>query len=86
MVFASEVAVDVEDSRVEMTACDLSGATALQVNGGELDLAGVELHGDGASVRVGRTARLIFSVSRVDSAIQRRFVHELVEAQAGEEW
>jgi len=86
VVFASEVAVDVEDSRVEMTACDLSGATALQVNGGELDLAGVELHGDGASVRVGRTARLIFSVSRVDSAIQRRFVHELVEAQAGEEW
>jgi hypothetical protein len=37
-------------------------------------------------VRVGRAARVIFSVSRVDSAIQRRFVHELVEAQAGEEW
>jgi hypothetical protein len=86
VVFSTEVAVDVVDSRVEMTACDLSGATALQVDGGELDLAGVELHGDTASVRVGRAARLIFSVSRVDSATQRRFVHEMVEAKAGEEW
>jgi len=49
-------------------------------------LAGVALHGDTASVRVGRAARLIFSVSRVDSPIQRRFVHEVVEATAGEEW
>jgi pimeloyl-ACP methyl ester carboxylesterase len=86
VVFSPEVAVDVKDSHVEMTACDLSGATALQVEGGELDLAGVGLHGDQASVRVGRAARLIFSVSRVDSAIQRRDVHELVEAKAGEEW
>jgi pimeloyl-ACP methyl ester carboxylesterase len=86
VVFSPEVAVDVEDSRVEMTACDLSGATALQVEGGELDLAGVELRGDSASVRVGRAARLIFSVTRVESAIQRRFVHEMVEAKAGEEW
>ncbi len=86
VVFSTEVAVDVADSRVEMTACDLSGATALQVDGGELDLAGVELRGDAASVRVGRAARIIFSVSRVDSTIQRRFVHEMVEAKAGEEW
>jgi hypothetical protein len=86
VVFSPEVAVDVKDSHVEMTACDLSGATALQVEGGEMDLAGVELRGDDASVRVSRAARLIFSVSRVDSAIQRRYVHELVEAKAGEEW
>jgi hypothetical protein len=58
----------------------------LQVEGGEMDLAGVELRGDDASVRVSRAARLIFSVSRVDSAIQRRYVRELVEAKAGEEW
>jgi pimeloyl-ACP methyl ester carboxylesterase len=86
VVFSPEVAVDVKDSRVEMTACDLTGSLALQVDGGELDLAGVELHGDDASVRVGQAARLIFSVSRVDSALQRRFVHDMVEAKAGEEW
>jgi len=62
-------------------AAPLCGAGA-----GEMDLAGVELRGDDASVRVSRAARLIFSVSRVDSAIQRRYVHELVEAKAGEEW
>jgi hypothetical protein len=86
VVFSPEVAVDVKDSHVEMTACDFSGGTALQVEGGELDLAGVDLHGDGASVRVDRAARLIFSISHVDSALGRRFVHELVEAKAGDQW
>jgi pimeloyl-ACP methyl ester carboxylesterase len=86
VVLSPDVAVDVQDSRVEMTACDLSGTTALQVDGGELDLAGVDLRGGGASVKVVRAARLIFSVSRVDSALQRRFLHDMVDAKAGEEW
>jgi pimeloyl-ACP methyl ester carboxylesterase len=86
VVLSPDVAVDVQDSRVQMTACDLSGSTALQVDGGEVDLAGVNLRGGSSSVKVGRAARLIFSVSHVDSDIQRRFLHDMVEAKAGDEW
>lgn len=86
VVFSSDVAVDAKASHVQMTACELSGAVALQVDGGELDLAGVDFHGDDASVRVTRAARFVFSVSHVESAVQRRFVHEAVDAASGEVW
>ncbi len=79
------VALDVKDSRVEITASDLFGDVALEANGADLDLAGVALQGKRVSVHVAGSSRLIFSISRVDSPIAHRFLHEMLELDPGAE-
>jgi pimeloyl-ACP methyl ester carboxylesterase len=84
-VFASEVALDVKNSKVEVTASDFAGSVAVETSGSDLDLAGVVLQGRQKSVHVGGSSRLIFSISRLDSPVGRRYIHELVETRSGEE-
>ena len=79
------VALVVKGSRVEITASELSGKVAIELDNSDLDLAGVELQGQSASIHVASTSRLIFSVSHVDSPIQRRYLHDLLEPNAGED-
>jgi hypothetical protein len=79
------VALDVKNSRVEITASDFVGEVALESSGAELDLAGVTLQGKDKSVHVGTASRLIFSISRLDSPMGHRFVHELLELGKGAE-
>jgi hypothetical protein len=55
------------------------------VDNSDLDLAGVDLQGQRASVHVATASRLIMSVSHVDSPIQRRYVHDLLEPSSGED-
>jgi hypothetical protein len=75
----------VRNSKVEITASDLAGDVALLTDGGDVDLAGVTLRGMRRSVQVERASRLVFSVSRLDSPVSRRYAHELVELGAGSE-
>jgi hypothetical protein len=84
-VATTAVALDVKRSRVEITASDLVGEVALESSGGDLDLAGVTLQGKAKSVHIGSSTRLIFSISRVDSPVSHRFVHELLELGSGAE-
>jgi pimeloyl-ACP methyl ester carboxylesterase len=79
------VALDVKDSKVEITASDFAGEVALLTSGCDIDLAGITLRGTRRSVQVDRPSRLIFSISRLDSPVSHRFVHELLEPVAGVE-
>jgi hypothetical protein len=79
------VALDAKGSRVEITASEFVGSVAVDVDNSDLDLAGVDLQGQRASVHVAKASRLIFSVSHVDSPVQRRYVHDLLEPNSGEE-
>lgn len=79
------VALDVKNSKVELTASDFAGEVALLTSGGDIDLAGITLRGTRRSVQVDRPSRLIFSISRLDSPVSHRFAHELLEPGAGVE-
>jgi pimeloyl-ACP methyl ester carboxylesterase len=84
-VVSPGVALDVKGSRVELTASDFAGTVALEVEGSDLDLAGVALRGQRASVHVGSASKLIFSVSRAESPINRRYLHGVYEFDIGAE-
>jgi hypothetical protein len=79
------VALNVKGSRVVITASAFAGSVAVDVDNSDLDLAGVELRGQRASVHVVSASRLIFSVSHVDSPIQRRTIHDFLEPNSGED-
>ena len=82
-VSAQATALQVVGSRVEVTACDLSGTVALDSEGSEIDLAGVNLQGQRAGVHVAGSSRIIFSVCRVDSPINHRYLHDAMELNMG---
>lgn len=84
-VVSPAVALQVKGSRVEITASEFEGNVAIDVDNSDVDLAGVDLQGKRASVHVVHASRLIFSVSHVDSPIQRRYVHDLLELNSGED-
>jgi len=84
-VVSQAVALEAKGSRVEITAGEFVGNVAIDVDNSDLDLAGVDLQGLRASVHVATASRLIFSVSHVDSPVQRRYVHDLLEPSSGED-
>ena len=84
-VVSQAVALEAKGSRVEITASEFVGNVAIDVDNSDLDLAGVDLQGLRASVHVATASRLIFSVSHVDSPVQRRYVHDLLEPSSGED-
>ena len=84
-VVAPDVALDVKGSRVEITASDFAGNVALQVEGSDLDVAGVQLQGRRAAVHVGGASKVIFSVSRAESPINQRYLHGVYEFDIGVE-
>jgi pimeloyl-ACP methyl ester carboxylesterase len=84
-VVAQQVALSVKGSRVVITASDFTGNVALQTDGSDLDLAGVELRGQRASVHVDGASKLIISVSRAESPINTRYLHGVYEFDIGAE-
>jgi pimeloyl-ACP methyl ester carboxylesterase len=84
-VVSQAVALEVKGSRVAITASEFAGSMAIAVDNSDVDLAGVDLQGQRASVHVVNASRLTFSVSHVDSPIQRRYVHDLLEPNSGED-
>jgi pimeloyl-ACP methyl ester carboxylesterase len=84
-VSAAETALQVVGSQVEMTACDLSGTVALDSEGSKVDLAGVNLLGRRAGVHVSGSSQIIFSVCRLDSPINHRYLHDAMELNLGAE-
>jgi pimeloyl-ACP methyl ester carboxylesterase len=84
-VVGSGVALTVSGSRVQATACDLTGEVGIQAERSELDLAGVELRGRRAAVLAQGPTSLLFSVSRVESRRTRGFVHGAKELARNDE-
>jgi pimeloyl-ACP methyl ester carboxylesterase len=84
-VTGADVALEVRGSRVQITASDFSGNVALDVEGSDLDLAGVVLRGRRASVHVGGSSRLVFSISHAASPINQRYLHGVYEFDIGAE-
>ena len=84
-VMAQGTALEVKGSRVVITASDFVGNIAVDVEGSDLDLAGVVMRGQRAAVHVGGAAKLIFSVSRADSPINHRYLHGVYEFDIGAE-
>jgi pimeloyl-ACP methyl ester carboxylesterase len=76
-------ALRVKGSRLEITASDFIGNVALDVEGSDIDLAGVSLQGRKAAVHVGSDTKLIFSVSRIDSPNNHRYLHDVLELGVG---
>lgn len=60
---------------LRMTNGSLAGETAIVSEGSRLDLAGVSLSGREHAVRVGAKSRLLFSLSEVEQAGRRRYLH-----------
>lgn len=67
-VRAEDVALDVANSELVATACDLHGRTAIRCDAARLDLAGVDLLAQEFAVRVAGRSRLVASVCRVRDA------------------
>jgi len=84
-VAASGVAFEVKDSRVQVTAGDFSGSVAVDVAGSDLDLAGVVLRGQRASVQIRGPSRLVFSISRADGPKGSRHLHGVYDLDIGAE-
>jgi hypothetical protein len=82
-VSAAETALQVVDSQVELTACDLSGTVALDSKGSKVDLAGVTLHGRRAGVHISGSSAMVFSVCKVDSPVGHRYLHDEMDLNAG---
>jgi len=76
-------ALDVKGSRVRITASDFVGDVALAVGGSDLDLAGVELRGRRAAIEVLGDSKLILSVSRAESPLAQRYLHDVFELGEG---
>jgi len=84
-VSAGDTALQVVGSQVEITACDLSGNVALDSRDSQVDLAGVNLQGRRAGIHVSGASRMLFSVSRVDSPVGHRYLHDMLELKTGTE-
>lgn len=82
-VSAQATALQVVGSHVEITACDFSGAVALDSEGSEIDLAGVNLRGQRAGIHVSGSSKMIFSVCGLDSPLNHRYLHDAVELNVG---
>jgi pimeloyl-ACP methyl ester carboxylesterase len=79
----ADVTLRVIDSTVAATGLRVEGDTALAVANSRLDLAGVELIGREAAVRMDAPAMLLFSVSLVESSRGREFLHEVITLKNG---
>ena len=74
--------LQVIDSSLSATGLRVEGDVALQVAGGQLDLAGVTLIGQEAAITATKPTTMLFSVSEVQSRKARRFLHGLYTMDA----
>jgi pimeloyl-ACP methyl ester carboxylesterase len=75
--------VQIKGSRVEITASDFIGEIALEVEGSDVDLAGVYLKGRKAAIHVVKNSALVVSVSRIDSPNNQRYLHDVLRFGVG---
>jgi pimeloyl-ACP methyl ester carboxylesterase len=77
----AEVALDVSNSEILVTASDVSGEIAIRADASRLDLAGVALLALDTAVEVKRRSRLIASVSEIRSPEYNGYWHDSVELE-----
>lgn len=75
-VQGADTALDIGNSELEATACDLGGRQAIRCDGSRLDLAGVRLVARAFAVQALRRSRLVASVSEVRDAMYQGWWHE----------
>ena len=73
------MALRVNHSRLEATCVHVEADTAILATGSTLDLAGVEVIGRQAAIRTDLAARVLFSVSRIQSSYNNGYVHGIME-------
>ena len=76
----------VDEADLTITGGSLRGAVALEVSDSELDVAGTELVGTQAALRVRKKSNIVLSVSRLESPKTNAFMHQVLKAAAGDEW
>ena len=81
---SASVALYAARSEVQVTGCVLLGPTAMVLDGTELDVAGTDVIGQVAAVKTREPSRILFSASRLVTAQQQRYLHEVVELQTGQ--
>lgn len=83
---AADTPLDIFDSEVSITASDITGRRAIHMSSTYLDVAGSLLRGEEAAVSAyGRDANeIIFSVSRVDTGGNHRYLHDIRALPSGE--
>jgi pimeloyl-ACP methyl ester carboxylesterase len=79
VISAAGIALQVEGSDLMITSSQLRGESAIYATGSRLDLAAVTLSGRVSAVQGGRSSSLVFSVSRIDSPLATRSIHEFVK-------
>jgi hypothetical protein len=74
----------VEDSVLSITGGSISGSVALRVRESKLDVAGTELSGTEAALRVEADSEAVFSVTPLRSPLGDRMLHDGFELEAGQ--
>jgi pimeloyl-ACP methyl ester carboxylesterase len=77
----AEVGLSVDDARVSITGSRIEGKVAITAVGADLDLAGVRIVGEEASVRAPSESQLLFSISRAQSANFTGRIHGLLSVR-----
>jgi hypothetical protein len=77
--------VTADDSKLLITGGEFHGNCALELDGGNHDIAGAVMVGNEAAVCADKRAEVLFSVTRIESKRGTRFAHEPVTLKAGDE-
>lgn len=83
-ITGGEIGVNSVDSKVMVTASELSGETAIRSKNSRLDIAGSQLRGTDASITSITTSTVIFSVSTIESKKMTRSIHSFYNLNPGE--
>jgi pimeloyl-ACP methyl ester carboxylesterase len=86
-----QTALQVSNSRLTITACQIHGEPAMALKDSELDIAGSQLSGGNYAIReqdndasAHHGSRIVFSVSHVNSRYLDKSLHGAMELQPGE--
>lgn len=80
-----DVALYATRSRLELTGCVVAARTAMRIDATEVDAAGSDFTGQVAALQTKAASRILFSVSRITTPKQRRYLHEVVDLGAEQE-
>ena len=76
---SDDIALRVSDSILIVTGTTIKGNIAISTSNSKIDLAGVNLKGENAAIKSNYTSTVVFSVCKVCSPHNNRFVHEIIK-------
>ena len=78
-IVSKQIAIDVFESDLLITASNVSGEPAIYSSASRLDLAGVTLIGKEFVISGNAKSSIVFSVSNIDSEYESRTIHEFLK-------